>query len=217
MSVNLSARQFGQPTLVDEHPRHPRARPACRPSGSSWRSPSRVLLDEGEDERGRPAGAARPRRPARPRRLRDRLLVPLVPPPAAARHDQDRPLVHRRARRRRRQPADRPGGHRARPRARDRGRRRGDRDRRPARPGCASSSATAARATTTPGRSRPRRSRRCSPEASRPAPVDRRTGAAAVRGLDVLRHSKRAARAWGTERSLGHSAASVSRSAATSL
>ena len=39
--------------------------------------------------------AARARREARPRRLRDRLLLAVVPQAPAARHDQDRPLVRR--------------------------------------------------------------------------------------------------------------------------
>ena len=55
------------------------------------------------------------RRPPRPRRLRDGLLVAVIPQAPAARHDQDRPLVRRRSRRASR-PVDRRGGHRPRPR-----------------------------------------------------------------------------------------------------
>ena len=170
MSVNLSPGQFAQPDAGRRDPRHPRAdRPAGR-TGWSWRSPSPSCSTRARRALAAPASAARPGRPARARRLRDRLLVAVVPAPAAARHDQDRPLVRRRARRGRRQPADRPGGHRAGPRPGHRGRRRGHRDGRRSSPACASSAATAARATTTPGRSRRRSSRPCWPGERRRRP-----------------------------------------------
>ena len=79
------------------------------------------------------ARAAGAWRAARARRLRDGLLVALVPPPAAPGHDQDRPLVRVRPGLRCRGPADHPGGDLARPRPRHRRRGRGHRDRGPAR------------------------------------------------------------------------------------
>ena len=174
MSVNLSPRQVAAPTLVDDIARHPRARPASRPTASSSRSPRSVLLDEAEASATALRRAAGARRPARARRLRDRLLVAVVPAAAAARHDQDRPIVRRRDRRGRLEPADRPGRDLAGPRPRDRGRRRGDRDRGPVGAAAGARAATAARASTTRGRSRPRRSGRCSRRGSRrPAEVRR--------------------------------------------
>ena len=119
-----------------------------------------VVMDQlGRGDPGAP-GAPGARRQARPRRLRHRLLVAVLPQAPAPRHDQDRPLVRRRPGRRRRQPADRPGGHLPRPRPGHRGRR--PRASRPSSSAsaCATWPATAARATTT--------RRPCRPSGSRP-------------------------------------------------
>ena len=96
MSVNLSARQFA--------PARPRRRRRRDPRRDRPRRP-RLELEITESVadgpvRGRHPDAppaARPGRPARARRLRHRLLVAVVPQAPAARHDQDRPLVRRRA------------------------------------------------------------------------------------------------------------------------
>ena len=61
-----------------------------------------VVMDQSERRHPDPRPPARHGRPARPRRLRDRLLVAVVPQAPAARHDQDRPDVRGRPRRRRR-------------------------------------------------------------------------------------------------------------------
>ncbi len=127
MSVNLSARQFVQAELVDEVQRHPDDdRPRARRARAR---DHRIGPDGPVRERGPDAPSpARARRPARPRRLRDRLLVAVLPQAPAARHDQDRPLVRRRPRRQG-GPLDRRGRRRARPRPWHRGGRRGHRDR----------------------------------------------------------------------------------------
>ena len=78
-----------------------------------------------------PEGAARARRETRDRRLRHRLLLAQLHPPAPRGHSQDRPLVPRRPqpRGRRADGHDRP----ARPHLQAQGRRRGDREPRSAR------------------------------------------------------------------------------------
>ena len=97
MSVNLSARQFAQSDLVDAG-RHG----SCGETGLDPDLPRardhRVRPDGRVGRRDRVARApARARGEARPRRLRDRLLVAVLPQAPAARHDQDRPLVRHRS------------------------------------------------------------------------------------------------------------------------
>ena len=97
MSVNLSPRQFARSG--------PRRRHPARSSRTTGLEPMRPRARDHREQRH---GLA-PRRAsassgssatlgvaARPRRLRDRLLVAGLPAPAAARHDQDRPLVRHR-------------------------------------------------------------------------------------------------------------------------
>ena len=131
MSVNLSARQFAQADLVGQVAGI-LAETGLDPDRLELEITESVLMDEsdaGVRSLGRCASLG-VRLVAR--RLRDRLLVAVVPEAPAARHDQDRPLVRPRADRRRHEPADRPGGHRPGPWSGHRRRRRGDRDRRAA-------------------------------------------------------------------------------------
>ncbi len=132
MSVNLSARQFTQPDLVEQIAEI-LAETGLEPSSLELEITESVVMDQSEVGvralgRLRELGVA-----PRPRRLRDRLFIALIPEAPAARHHQDRPLVRGRAGGRRR-PLDRGGGHRARARAGHRRGRRGHRDRRAASP-----------------------------------------------------------------------------------
>ena len=79
-SADPDQRQPLGPAVRPGRPRRPESREilaetGLAPTASSWRSPRSVLMDESDAELRRAAGAARPRRPARHRRLRDRLLV----------------------------------------------------------------------------------------------------------------------------------------------
>ena len=121
ISVNLSARQFLDPRPRRRHPPGPRGRPACRAvARSSSRSPRASCMDRSEAGLGRFAQLRALGVAARARRLRDRLLVAGVPAPAAARHDQDRPLVRHRPRRQNAERRHRPGRRLTGPRPRHR-------------------------------------------------------------------------------------------------
>ena len=162
MSVNLSARQFAESGLISnvaailDHAGLEPAQPGAGDHRERGDGPVRGVRRAAPG----PAGAGRP---AGARRLRDGLLVAVVPAPAAARHDQDGPLVRVRAGDRPRGHPDRAGGHLAGARPGHRRGGRGHRDRGAARARCASWPATAARATGSRARCRTRRWRRCSP------------------------------------------------------
>ena len=116
----------------DPGPRRPRSRvPGAGDHRERGHGPVRGV-------RGAAPGTAGARRQAGARRLRDRLLVAVLPAPAAARHDQGGPLVRVRAGDGPRGHPDRAGGDLAGPRPRDRRGRRGHRDRRPSSSRCAS-------------------------------------------------------------------------------
>ena len=151
VQVNLSAIELEQPDLLDDD--HGRDRAHRHRSGPARARGHRDAAGQGRRARRRDAAAAaRPRRAARARRLRHRLLLAQLPAQPAARQPQDRARVRRghgllRPRRRVRAPDRRP-----REDHRPQGRRR--RASRPARSStcCARSAATSARATTSPSR-----------------------------------------------------------------
>ncbi len=126
VSVNLSARQFMQANLLEDVA-DILAETGIDAGSLELEITESVLMDQSE------AGIRTLRRlrdarcPPRARRLRDRLLVAVVPQAPAARHDQDRPFVRGRHRGERRS-IDRRGGRRARAWSRHRGRGRGHRD-----------------------------------------------------------------------------------------
>ena len=100
-----AARHVGQPLRTAVRPAGPRRgdrgrarRERARPGGAGARDHRVGRHGPVRDRRPDAAPPARPGRPPRPRRLRDRLLVAVVPQAPAARHDQDRPLVRGRAR-----------------------------------------------------------------------------------------------------------------------
>ena len=131
VSVNLSARQLASPDLV--------AAVAGALASSAVPAGLRLPRDHRDDaalasrlESRHAPVAPGSRRPPHGRRLRHRLLVAQLPAPAADRLAQDRPLVHRRARRRLARHRHRGGRHRAGQSARARRRRRGRGDAGPA-------------------------------------------------------------------------------------
>ena len=163
MSVNLSARQFTQPDLVEQIAAI-LAETRLPPHLLELEITETVLMDQSE------AGT-------RALRALRELGVQLVLDDFGTGYSSlaylkhlpldtikiDRSFVER-ARRRRRQPADRPGGHRAGPRPRgSRSSRRASR-RSPSSTGCGRSRATVARGTSSPDRCRPMSSTRCSPQ-----------------------------------------------------
>ena len=161
MSVNLSARQLGDPGLVE-------AVAAMLAESGVAGSALRLEITETAMVLGLESASRDDRRPAiarrrrRHRRLRHRLLRAGLPQAFRRRRGQDRPIVRCRA-----WPAgagrgDHHGRDRLRPRPRSRGDRGGDRDPRPARAAHRSSGATGARATSSADRRRWRRSWRCS-------------------------------------------------------
>ena len=99
MSVNLSARQFVQPDLVDQVDAI-LTETGLDPTTLELEITESVVMDQSEVGHPDAPPAARHGRPARPRRLRHRLFVAGLPEAPAARHDQDRPDVRGRARRR---------------------------------------------------------------------------------------------------------------------
>ena len=128
VSVNVSARQFRDPGFVDRRPAGAaRVRPAA--VGAAARAHRVRPARRQRPDRGRARRAEGDRRAAGDRRLRHRLLLAQLPPPAADRRPQDRQVVRDRDRRLvaavRAGRGDRP----ARRDARGRGHRRGDRDR----------------------------------------------------------------------------------------
>ena len=160
MSVNLSARQFAQPDLVDEVQR---ILAETGLDADDARARDHRERPDGPDRGGDPDAptACATRRPAGARRLRDRLLVACrtsstcrsTRSRSTGRSSRDSTAQADRV--------DRRGGHRARPRPRDRRGRRGHRDRDAARAGSASSAATSARATCSRGRCPDPRRRGC--------------------------------------------------------
>ncbi len=142
--------------------------------------------------------AARHGRPARPRRLRDRLLVAGVPQAPAARHDQDRPDVRGRPRRGRR-PVDRRGRHRPRPRPRASASSPRASRPRPSSRRCARWAATSGRATCSRGRCRPRRPSGC---CHRPG-SGRRLGRPSPRDTSRARHGHCGRRCGSARRATG--------------
>ena len=132
ISVNLSARQFQHPGLV------PEVLDAIRSSGIDPHSlvleiTESVLMQHTASTIDKLAQLRATRHPPGDRRLRDRLLVALVPRSLPGRHAQDRPELRGRLRRRARRPCPRARDHRARSCARARRRRRGHRARGPGR------------------------------------------------------------------------------------
>ena len=137
----LRAREVrvGQPVGPPVRPARPRG-PGGRDPGRDSDGPDPARARDHRECRDGPVGGGDPDAqppprhggPARARRLRDRLLVAVVPAPPAARHHQDRPDLRLRARRRGR-PVHRRCGHRPGPRAAHQRGRRGHRDRGPVR------------------------------------------------------------------------------------
>ncbi len=125
----------GQPVRPPVRPARPRRPGRVDPGRDRHRPDDARARDHRERRDGPirrrrpdPRSTARHGRPARPRRLRDGLLVAVVPEAPAARHDQDRPDVRGRPRQRCR-PGDRRRGHRPGPRPPYQRGRRGHRDR----------------------------------------------------------------------------------------
>ncbi len=94
LTVNLSAAQLAQETFVDDC-RTSSGRPASRPRGWSLEMTETAMFTRHPDDHRAPRRAARPGRPDRRRRLRDRLLVARLPAPVPGRHPQDRARVRR--------------------------------------------------------------------------------------------------------------------------
>ena len=146
----------------------------------------------GEPDRPMPAlrRLQRDRRPARRRRLRHRLLLAVVPAPAAGARGQDRPVVRAGHGDRPRRPRDRAGGRRPGPPLRPRRRGRGRGERAHPRPARGHAAATSARASCSAGRCRTSGSRpgsgpgRADPTVPRPA---RSAGCAACPDAAVTR------------------------------
>ena len=153
VSVNLSALQVTDPSLVHA------VRSALESSGLEATTLRLELTETHPDGGGRgPArgarGPPRPRRPADPRRLRDRVLLARLPEAPAAVRDQARPLVRREPERGRPGRRHRPRGHRDGDVAGPRRLRGGRRDPAAARRASASSAAATRRASTSAARSR---------------------------------------------------------------
>ena len=151
VSVNLSGRQLGHPSLVERRGVGAGRAPASIPSLVELEITESVLMDDVEMSRGDARPAPRARREARRRRLRHRLLVAQLPAPLPGRPAQGRPLVHRRPRRGRRRLGHRHRHRHPRPHARPRARWPRASRRPTSSPRCAGCAATAPRASTWPG------------------------------------------------------------------
>ena len=96
LSVNLSARQLPHPELLPNIETALR-RARIAPSRLTLELTESTLMDEDAGPGGDAGRPAPPRRAARARRLRDGLLLALLPQALRARRDQARPQLHRRA------------------------------------------------------------------------------------------------------------------------